>query len=373
MAMTSEKSAGNWFLNCWQAAAYREEIVDPFLARTIAGEPLLLFRARQGGLTALHDICPHRAAPLSAGTRVGDEIVCKYHGMRFGPGGQCTSVPGRSSIPAAANARNFPIVERWGIVWVWMGNPACADETLMPDMYWLENDHWCSVHGYLKVGADYRLLNDNLLDLAHESFLHATSIGNSHEEAIANFPAKVISDGRVIRVERLMKSIDIPPTFAKLTGSSGKIDRMQCAIHMSPGINVTDVELRTYDSEKHRDWGMRVTHLLTPATRTSTHYFIINSRNYERGNVGLNAQLEQIGHRVAGEDKVMLELQQAILDGHPDIPVPRFAWSVDEAPVKARRMLDRLIAAENADSSVVARPGTLCQSQKYEDHGSAPP
>jgi vanillate O-demethylase monooxygenase subunit len=243
----------------------------------------------------------------------------------------------------------------------------------MPDMYWLENDHWCSVHGYLKVGADYRLLNDNLLDLAHESFLHATSIGNSHEEAIANFPAKVISDGRVIRVERLMKSIDIPPTFAKLTGSSGKIDRMQCAIHMSPGINVTDVELRTYDSEKHRDWGMRVTHLLTPATRTSTHYFIINSRNYERGNVGLNAQLEQIGHRVAGEDKVMLELQQAILDGHPDIPVPRFAWSVDEAPVKARRMLDRLIAAENADSSVVARPGTLCQSQKYEDHGSAPP
>jgi vanillate O-demethylase monooxygenase subunit len=359
MVTTNEKPASTWFLNCWQAVAYREEVVEPFLARIIADEPLLLFRAHDGSVTALHDICPHRAAPLSAGTRVGDEIVCKYHGMRFGPGGKCTSVPGRNSIPAAANARRFPIVERWGIVWVWMGNPAFADETPLPDMYWLENDQWCSVHGYLKVEADYRLLNDNLLDLAHESFLHTTSIGNSYEEAIAKYPAKVLNDGRVIKVERLMKSIDIPPTFAKLTGSSGKIDRMQRAIHMAPGINVTDVELRTYDSQSHRDWGMRVTHLLTPATRTSTHYFIINSRNYELGNLALDGQLEQIGYRVAGEDKAMLEMQQSILDRHPDIPVPRFAWSVDEAPVKARRMLDRLIEAETADSTVVARPTSL--------------
>jgi vanillate O-demethylase monooxygenase subunit len=243
-----------------------------------------------------------------------------------------------------------------------MGSPACADQALLPDLYWLEHDHWCSVHGYIKVGADYRLLNDNLLDLAHESFLHTTSIGNSQEEAIANFPATVFNDGRVITVERLMKSIDIPPTFAKLTGSSGKIDRTQRAIHMAPGINVTDVELRTYDSQKHRDWGMRVTHLLTPATRTSTHYFIINSRNYELRNLTLDGQLEQIGYRVAGEDKAMLEMQQSILDAHPDIPVPRFAWSVDEAPVKARRMLDRLIEAENADSSMVAVPTSLFQS-----------
>jgi vanillate O-demethylase monooxygenase subunit len=212
------------------------------------------------------------------------------------------------------------------------------------------------------VGADYRLLNDNLLDLAHGSFLHTTSIGNSHEQAIANYPAKVSDDGRVIKVERLMRSIDIPPTFAKLTGSSGKIDRMQRAIHMAPGINVTDVELRTYDAEHHRDWGMRVTHLLTPATRTSTHYLIINSRNYELRNSALDDQLEQIGYRVAGEDKAMLEMQQSILEEHPDIPVPRFAWSVDEAPVKARRMLDRLIQAENADSSAVAPPKNLFQS-----------
>jgi phenylpropionate dioxygenase-like ring-hydroxylating dioxygenase large terminal subunit len=363
MGVTNEKPAGSWFLNCWQAAAYQEEIVQPFLARTIADEPLLFFRTQDEGVTALHDICPHRAAPLSLGTRVGDEIVCKYHGMRFGPGGKCTSVPGRNSIPAAANARSFPTVERWGILWVWMGNPASADEALLPDLYWLEDDNWCSVHGYLKVGADYRLLNDNLLDLTHESFLHSTSIGNSREEAIANYPAKVSNDGRVVKVERLMKSIDIPPTFAKLTGSSGKIDRMQRAIHMAPGINVTDVELRTYDSESHRDWGMRVTHLLTPATRTSTHYFIINSRNYELQNSPLDIVLEQIGYRVAGEDKAMLEMQQSILDAHPEIPVPRFAWAVDEAPVKARRMLDRLIAAENADSSVVARPKSLFESR----------
>src|SRR4051812_15951367 len=76
--------------NLWYMAAWEQEVPDgSVLTRTLLDERWILYRKSNGGYAMLADRCPHRFAPLSRGRRDGDRIVCGYHGLGFGPDGQC--------------------------------------------------------------------------------------------------------------------------------------------------------------------------------------------------------------------------------------------------------------------------------------------
>lgn len=133
-----------WLKNCWYVIAWEHEIpTDGFLARTVLGEPLLVFRTsgadstgKPGGqLTALEDRCCHRQAPLSKGRREGDAIRCGYHGLKFDPSGTCIDVPGLDKPPPGARVRTDPVALHNKWIFVWMGDAAragravaCADQ-----------------------------------------------------------------------------------------------------------------------------------------------------------------------------------------------------------------------------------------------------
>lgn len=345
--------------NSWQVAAFSEELDKPTLARRIMDDAVLLFRTNDG-ISALEDLCPHRLAPLSAGRRAGDEIVCGYHGMTFGPDGVCTRMPGRSSIPATARVRRFPAVEQWGIVWIWMGNAELADPALLPDLHWLGQDEWRSVHGLLHVDADYRLINDNLLDLSHETYVHPTSVGNGQDgEEIAAFPVTIHDDGRVLCAERLMPDVAAQPGLSAAMGLGDRVDREQRAIYMAPSVNLTEGIMRSRKPGSNQAASHRILHLLTPEGPHSTHYFFIASRDYKLDDAAMDQVSLKIADVAFGEDKAMIECQQQSLNQHPGMTVPRIAWAIDKAPVRGRRMLEALVAAEQADSALVVRPGCL--------------
>ena len=78
--------------NCWYVAAWHHEVNNVPIARTLLGESVVFFRVNDGSVVALQDRCAHRAAPLSRGSVVGDEIQCGYHGFRFNRSGDCTWV-----------------------------------------------------------------------------------------------------------------------------------------------------------------------------------------------------------------------------------------------------------------------------------------
>jgi len=112
--------------------------------KTLAGEPVLLGRARSGDAFALRDICPHRAAPLSAGRIVesddaaggGATVECPYHGWRFrAADGACAAIPSLTadqSLPMERiRAGHFPLVERDGLIWLYM--PADAKTPARPE------------------------------------------------------------------------------------------------------------------------------------------------------------------------------------------------------------------------------------------------
>lgn len=129
---------GQGFLtDIWYFAALSSELKTGRLARyEILGEPVMLGRAPSGEVFALKDICPHRAAPLSAGrfTLEPDgaaSVECPYHGWRFGADGGCTAIP--SLVEAQAmevgriRVRRYPVAESQGLVFVWMAGEARRD------------------------------------------------------------------------------------------------------------------------------------------------------------------------------------------------------------------------------------------------------
>src|SRR5436190_598207 len=99
-AARAETRFGQGFLtDVWYFVCLSRDLKPGKLARyELLGEPVMLGRSNGGGLFALRDICPHRAAPLSAGRfhrePTGSETVeCPYHGWRFGADGACAAIP----------------------------------------------------------------------------------------------------------------------------------------------------------------------------------------------------------------------------------------------------------------------------------------
>ena len=127
----SEMRFGQGFLtDIWYFAALSGELKPGRLARhEILGQPVLLGRSPAGELFALRDICPHRAAPLSAGRFQaepggGQSVECPYHGWRFGADGACTAIPsltGEQALDVSRiRVRRYPVAESQGLVFVWM-------------------------------------------------------------------------------------------------------------------------------------------------------------------------------------------------------------------------------------------------------------
>ena len=118
----------------WYFATLSRDIKRGTLRRLeMLGEPVMLGRTPDGDLVALRDVCPHRAAPLSAGRFAreldgGASIACPYHGWRFAPDGRCVAIPsltdGQAFDLAAIRVRRFPVVESQGLVFVWMASDA---------------------------------------------------------------------------------------------------------------------------------------------------------------------------------------------------------------------------------------------------------
>ena len=125
----------NFLRNTWYVAMWSQDLKPGELQqRLILDEAIVLFRNASGQVAALLDRCPHRFVPLSLGKVCeGNSVQCPYHGLAFDATGVCVRNPNADGrIPPALRVRRFPVVERHGAIWVWMGDPAKADRALIP-------------------------------------------------------------------------------------------------------------------------------------------------------------------------------------------------------------------------------------------------
>ncbi len=133
---------GRGFLrDIWYFAAPGADVGPGRLARVeILGEPIALGRTATGEVFALRDVCPHRAAPLSAGRIVeGDVIECPYHGWRYGMDGACAAIPslvdGQDIDIGRIRVRRYPAAESQGLIFVWMAGEAAGEPDAPPPTF----------------------------------------------------------------------------------------------------------------------------------------------------------------------------------------------------------------------------------------------
>ena len=346
--------AGTPYLrNCWYVAAMAGEIADGLLARTVLDRPLVLFRDDAGKAVALEDRCCHRFAPLHKGRLVDGNLQCGYHGLTFDGTGRCIRIPGQSAIPDDARVQTFPLVERYDWMWIWMGDPALADPATIPDYHWISDPGWAGAGERLHLKADYRLLIDNLLDLSHLTFLHETTIGAA---AVAGTPATVSRDGDIVRMTRWMLDSAPPPLFTKVAGFTENIDRWQIIDFLPPGyvrLDLGGAPAGTGAPEGDRSAGIERWNLnaITPETARTTHYFWHECRNFRLDDAALTQLFFEQVHEAFMEDLDMIEAQQKVRDLHPH--APRIDINADNAPLQARRIMERLIAAERNGGGTV--------------------
>ncbi len=352
------KSENRWPRNCWYVAAHAHEITESLYARTLLNQAVIFWRTADGNVAALEDRCPHRLVPLSTGKTVNGVVECGYHGLRFDAEGACAYVPGQDTVPSGTHVKTFPVAERHALIWIWMGAADLADEDLIPDLHWMDAPGWSATTGYLHFNADYRLVNDNLLDLSHETYIHKHTIGN---DAVADSPAVMNVIGRrVVRVHREMPNIEPPPFFALAQGHDGRINRWQIAIYMAPGFNMTEVGFHAVDTDRLQDHlMMRPIHIITPETDHTAHYIWGLTRNFRLDDEKLDAGIYDQTMATFNEDRGLLETQDLRMQAEGMPNLPNLSVKLDSGPVQGRRLLEAMIKRETDDPNYCEPPGLL--------------
>ena len=242
------------------------------LDRTIAGERAVFFRTTDGTLKALENRCLHRSAPLSLGIHEGDAVRCNYHGIKYDADGACIEIPGQSMIPKRACVRSYPVVERQGWIWFWPGDAELADPARIPQIQDLGEPGWRMRTGYLHYNTNHELINDNLLDLSHISYLHSRTLGAGNMSWGSEAPTLQRRDNGLF-IERWMTNV--PRTL----GDAPVHDNLNTYEFIIPGILAIHSVFQPAGSGTRENMSAEITsecwtwQAITPATEKTTHYF----------------------------------------------------------------------------------------------------
>ena len=155
----------------------------------------------------------------------GDAIECGYHGLTFDCSGQCVRIPGQPNVPANARVRSYPVVEKMGLAWIWMGDPALADRFEQSTTFRniTTRNGARSKATRCRIDCHYLNLADNLCDPAHVSFVHLSTLGSAAGE---DMPVHSETQGEQARHLALDRRFAGHPAVSEIRQIlSGNVDR----------------------------------------------------------------------------------------------------------------------------------------------------
>jgi vanillate O-demethylase monooxygenase subunit len=344
--------------NAWYVAGWSNELkAEKPMAMSILGERIVIWKTAGGALHALEDRCVHRLAPLSLGRCEGERLRCMYHGLLFDPDGKVAEIPGQELIPPKARVRSYPVTDRHSWIWIWMGDPAAADEALVPTAVGLDHPDYILGHGQLDYAAEARLINDNLLDFSHLTYVHANSFGAGPQ--FAETQAKITPLDRGIRYQRWIEN--------SLGSSSRKseepMDNYMVYDFLIPGILLMTGGIYPLGTASALDYGEPdpdkavggvtfTSQAVTPMTEKTARYFFSWGPHRAHGDEAMRDALMALGAQAFGEDKVMIEAQQCVID---QTPLPQVMPTAHDRGVTLfNRLVEKLVREEAGSATRAA-------------------
>ena len=340
--------------NAWYPFAWNKEVsAEKPMSRTVLDTPVVAYRNAENAVILMHDMCPHRAAPLSKGRLEGSVIHCPYHGLAYNQNGKCVHNP-QGGIPRGAEVQTFPCLEKYSAIWIWMGDPAKADANLLPEFEYMHTEQACTGQGYLHVNANYLLEIDNILDLSHIEFLHP--IFSSPAVSQAEATSEVVGES-VWSKRNIYNDTDFPDFIRESFGiqdPNAAIDRWLDVRWDAPALMKLYAGGVLAGRPREEARVSTQVHWFTPETATSTHYFYgMSMPKHALGGEPqtqqfLDEQIEQLAVPFKLEDKPILEAQQLRLGDRNIKDVMKVFLPGDSAALRAQRILAQKIEREAA-------------------------
>ena len=333
--------------DAWYLASWSDELAERPLGVVLLGDPVVLFRRTNGTPTALEDRCIHRSLPLSAGRVRGDVIECGYHGLQFDGAGCCIRIPGQERIPVSACVRQYPVVEQDRCIWIWMGAASKADPAHITRFPWMALPGWRHTKLHARIEANYQLVIDNLLDLSHLAYVHASTVGSPELADQARVSSEVTNTG--VNVSRWTLDVPPAPTYAQFGRVVGNVDRWQLTHFVAPSTLVIrngSAKAGTGAETGHGEerWEFIVCHGVTPETDGVTNYFWAVTHDFLADDPAGAEEFHRQSQQVIHEDLAVFSAQQRMLDRLPDARTVDIRY--DAGPIQARRLIDRLLTDE---------------------------
>jgi phenylpropionate dioxygenase-like ring-hydroxylating dioxygenase large terminal subunit len=339
--------------NAWYVAAWDREIGRELKPLTLLGERIVMYRTRGGQAVALENACPHRKLPLAMGRLLDDHIECGYHGLTFDASGHCVRIPCSDFIPRGARVRSYPVVSRYGLVWIWMGAPEFADAATIFPVEHHDTPGWATNSGdAMNVDAHYLFVTDNLLDPSHVAWVHRGSFGDASCESE---PVHVEAGSTGVTASRWLCNVEVAGFYKPFVTFEGRCDRLQHYEVRFPShaiikaVIVPQGHAGPGASRHPQAFVMDSYNFMTPVDENQTRYFWFQVRNFAPDAAAVSEAMTREVRTIFAEDQAVL---RAVHEGFAHKTSPNIDIAIDTAPLRFRRRLSQLISAEHAAVAV---------------------
>jgi vanillate O-demethylase monooxygenase subunit len=340
--------SGGFPREAWYVAGRSEDFGRALRPLRLFGADIVFFRREDGTAVALEDACPHRKLPLSKGALRGDLVVCGYHGLTFDGTGACVAAPTQEdAVPKRARVERYPLLERYGFVWIWPGDPARADPEALLDIPHFDDPAWGRTRrGALDIACNYLWIVDNLLDPSHVAWVHVTSFAGGGTDNVA----LDIDEGedRVI-VYRWIRDRPAPPYYRPFLPFAERCDRKQ---HYECRVPSTAINMSVYAPAGSGGAGHAVPpgafvnvsyNFMTPVDEGHSLYFWFQHRNARPDDTAMSERMFEGATMAFNEDKAVLE---AVQKGMTAPRTPALNLGLDAGALRFRRLVARKIERE---------------------------
>lgn len=167
---------GDIFRRYWMPALLSEELPEndcPPVRVKLLSERLIAFRDTEGKLGLIDEFCAHRGVSLWFGRNEECGLRCPYHGWKYNTHGECVEVPSEpeeSGFRQKIKLKSYPLIERGGILWTYMGPPELQPEEPRWEFIMVPPDQVFTSKRFQE--SNWLQAMEGGIDSAHVSFLH---------------------------------------------------------------------------------------------------------------------------------------------------------------------------------------------------------
>lgn len=293
--------------NFWYALADSDAVgASPLKVRALGQDLALFRRASDRRVVALSDVCVHRMGSLSAGAVDGDCVRCPYHGWTYADDGACATIPANapgSPVPRKARVDSYPVEERHGWIWAFLGDLPEPERPPLPPFPDLDRPGWRAVRGEFTWRANFTRVVENAVDIAHTPFVHRDSFGNPDAPVMPDYDVAEAPHSLAATVTLPARE---PRGLARLVSRGG-------ANTVTLGIHGASVNL--LDSGFANGWRMQLLLAHLPIDERTTLTRFVQLRNFLTSPLA-DAVARGFSLRILAEDRPTVESQVP-----PDVPL----------------------------------------------------